>query len=74
MTLHDAIVEVFSAAGVAMTATSIAAEINRLGLYSRRDGSSLPANQISARVHNYSQLFTNSGGLIRLKEETPPRH
>lgn len=67
MTLHEAIVEVLSIAGKAMTAPVIAAEVNRLGHYSRRDGLPVPANQISARVNNYSHLFTRSDGLIGLQ-------
>lgn len=67
LTLHEAIVEVLSIAGKAMTAPVIAAEVNRLGHYSRRDGLPVPANQVSARVNRYSHLFTRSDGLIGLE-------
>lgn len=67
MTLHEAIVEVLSIAGRAMTAHVIAAEVNWLGHYTRRDGLPVPANQISARVNNYSHLFTCNNGLIDLR-------
>jgi hypothetical protein len=67
VTLHGAIVEVLSVAKGPMTSGAIAAEVNRLGLYSRRDGTPVPANQISARVNRYPHLFTRGGGLIGLR-------
>ena len=70
LTLHEAIVEVLSIAGEAMTAPAIAAEVNRLGHYSRRDGLPVPVNQISARVNKYSHLFTRSDGLLGLQSRS----
>lgn len=67
LTLHEAIVEVLSVAKGGMTSSAIAAEINRLALYSRRDRLPVPANQVSARVNRYPHLFTRSNGLIGLK-------
>lgn len=82
LTLQEAIVEVLSIAGEAMTARDIAAEVNQLGHYARRDGLPVPANQISARVNKYSYYFTRSDGLIGLQHGSPtnpalvrpPRH
>ncbi|RDV00889.1 winged helix-turn-helix domain-containing protein [Trinickia dinghuensis] len=71
LTLHEAIVQVLSAAGEPMTAGAIAEEVRRLGLYSRRDGAPAPANQVNARVNRYSQLFGRNDGLISLRSESP---
>lgn len=73
MTLHDAIVEVLTMAGVALTTSAIAVEINQRGQYVRRDGRPVPTNQISARVNNYSHLFTRSNGLIDLRSRPQTR-
>lgn len=60
MKLHEAIVETLRAHGRAMTAKEIAQYINAHGLYTRRDGAPVPANQIQARIHRpeYRGLFT----------------
>ncbi|MDA3669883.1 HNH endonuclease [Burkholderia cenocepacia] len=64
LTLHDAISEVLMAAGVPLSARTIADEVNRLGRYTRRDGAPVDANQITSRTHNYPHLFTVVDGLI----------
>lgn len=71
LTLHEAIVEVLLSADEAMTARVIAAKVNRLGLYIRRDGMPVPPTQISARVNKYPHLFTRKSGLIGLQRGSP---
>lgn len=57
MKLHEAITEVIRRAGHPLTYTEIANAINAGRLYSRKDGTPVPASQISARVKNYPHLF-----------------
>ena len=60
MKLHEAIVKTLQTHGRAMTAKEIAQYINAHGLYTRRDGAPVPANQIQARIcrPEYRDLFT----------------
>ena len=58
MKLHEAIQEVIRQSGRPLTYSEIAQRVNQEGLYSRKDGRSVPASQISARVKNYPALFT----------------
>lgn len=57
MKLHEAIQKVIRDSGRALTFTEIAKQINKDGLYSRKDGKPLPASQVSARVKNHPSLF-----------------
>lgn len=57
MKLHEAIQEVIRHSGHPLTFTEIAKQINAQELYTRKDGQSVPASQISARVKSYPQLF-----------------
>ena len=57
MKLHEAIQEVIRQSGHPLTFTEIAKQINAQELYSRKDGQTVPASQISARVKSYPQLF-----------------
>ena len=61
MKLHEAIQEVIRQSGHPLTFTEIAKQINAQELYTRRDGQSVPASQISARVKSYPQLFKVDG-------------
>lgn len=74
LTLHDAISEVLMAAGVPLSARTIADEVNRLGRYTRRDGAPVDANQITARTHNYPHLFTVVDGLIAQNSPSRATH
>ena len=65
MTLHEAIATVLQDG--AKSARGIADEINRRGLYRRKDGKELPASQVSARVSRYRTRFDRNSGLISLK-------
>jgi hypothetical protein len=64
-TLHEAMKEVL-ADHDRRSASEIASEINRLGLYARGDGRPVPASQISARANKYRNLFVRAGGKICL--------
>jgi hypothetical protein len=62
VTLHKAMRIVLSTApGGRMLAAELAAHIDRRGLYKMRDGRSVEAQQIHARVGHYPDLFTRDG-------------
>jgi hypothetical protein len=54
-------------AGGPMTARQLADFINQRGLYSRRDGTKVPANQISARANRYKHLFVRTARGLALR-------
>lgn len=70
MTLHEAIVSVLQAKGTSMTTQEIADELNRNGLYSKRDGSEISAFQIHGRTRNYGHLFHREGSTVSLRSKT----
>lgn len=70
--LHAAIAEVLESTGRAMSPAEIAEHINRRGLYSRRDGSPLPANQVSARIRRYPAKFSSTPSGIQLNNVHAP--
>jgi hypothetical protein len=73
--LHEAMIHVLrDRSNVPMSARELADDINRSGLYRKRDGSPVDAGQIHARVHNYPRLFVREGGRILLREATEPTH
>lgn len=49
-----------------LRAGDLAARINSRRLYRMRDGRPVEAQQIHARVNNYSDLFEKEGTFIRL--------
>jgi hypothetical protein len=67
-TLHDAIrIVLFDQAAHTATTSQICAEIERRGLYTRKDGEAARAKQINARVRQYPDLFTfDKPGTVRL--------
>ncbi len=71
MTLHDAIAEVLRRNGNRpMHAEDIAAEVHRLGLYRKKDGSAAEPKQVTARMtkDRYRHLFEPmSGSFYRLR-------
>ncbi len=67
-TLRDAMVTVLRGRDSGLTAPEIATEVERKGLYRRRDGRPAPGGQIHSYVHNYPDVFVRDGGRIRLKE------
>lgn len=66
MTLHEAIQQVLRNAGKPLSASEIAAIINKERLYVRGDKNPVPGSQINARVRNYPQFFKKNGNLIDL--------
>jgi hypothetical protein len=72
LTLHEALAKVLRESGTEwMTARELTDEVNRRGLYRKRDGSALEVNQVHARTNNYDELFEKEGSNIRLREESP---
>ena len=71
LTLHEAIDHVLKKRNTPMEAKDIAEEINKAGLYSRKDGTPIPASQIHLRVNHYPHLFTklNDGTISRITNE-----
>jgi hypothetical protein len=53
-----------------MTARELATEVNRRGLYKRRDGRALDAVQIRARAGQYSSLFARREGRIFVSDQS----
>jgi hypothetical protein len=66
MTAVQAIVHVLRDMGLPMRAGELADEINRRGIYSRRDGNPLPAYQVSSAVHANPLRFRTENGLVSL--------
>lgn len=67
LTLHEAMQEVLiTAPGQRMSAVDIARAIEKRVLYRMRDGRSVEAQQIYARVGHYSHMFERDGQGIRL--------
>jgi hypothetical protein len=72
MTLHEALAHILRENGNApMTARELADAVNARGLYRKRDGSAVEANQVQARTNNYAAIFEKDGTHIRLREESP---
>ena len=67
MTLHDALAVVLRERGNAWTTVKeLADEVNRRGLYLKRDGSPIEPSQVHARTKNYASLFEKDGPKVRL--------
>lgn len=68
--LHDAIKIVLDETdSKEMSAAELAETLYQRGLYTKRDGSKAPANQLRARISNYSEMFEAlPGNVIKLKE------
>jgi hypothetical protein len=64
MTLQDAIIQVLIQQKRPMTATAIAAALNKNKWYIKKDGSDIKGNQIHARVKSYPHLFAKVNDLI----------
>ncbi|MBA3631087.1 MAG: hypothetical protein H0W55_15700 [Actinobacteria bacterium] len=70
MTLHKAIESVLREnANQWMTVQELVTEVNRRGLYRKRDGTKVGANQIHARTNNYDSIFEKDGSRVRLRME-----
>jgi len=68
--LHEAIIQVLQQKGSTMTTQEIADALNKNGLYSKKDGSSISAFQIHGRTRNYGHLFNRNGSEVSLKSKT----
>ena len=69
MTLHEALAHVLrDHNNEPMTARELADEVNQRGLYYKRDGNPVEANQVHARTNNYRAVFEKEGSQIRLRD------
>jgi hypothetical protein len=67
LTLHEAIEQVLRENNNKwMTVRELADEVNRRGLYRKKDGTLIEPNQIHARTKNYDQIFEKNGSRVRL--------
>lgn len=67
MTLHAAMAAILGEWGPTR-ATKLADEIEKRGLYRRKDGKPAGAHQVHARVHNYPDIFERvSPGVVGLR-------
>lgn len=66
LTLHEAMETVLAGRGNRwMTVHELAEEINRRGLYEKRDGTPVDPTQIHARANKYGSRFEKDGARIR---------
>jgi uncharacterized protein (DUF1778 family) len=69
-TLHEAMRIVLNERQTATT-SELSEEIDRRGLYSRKDGTAAKAQQINARARKYPELFEiDSSGSVRLSSNS----
>ena len=66
MTLHEAIKVVLKEAGRPMSTREIAAELNKRGLYAKKDGTEITDFQVHGRTKNYPKLFRREGTTVHL--------
>ncbi|MDN3594165.1 DNA-deoxyinosine glycosylase [Zunongwangia endophytica] len=69
MTLHSAIELVLKKKNKAMTTQEIADDLNKKGLYQKKDKSEITAFQVHGRTRKYSHLFERNGSLVSLSKE-----
>ncbi|WP_205514675.1 N-6 DNA methylase [Longitalea arenae] len=70
MKLHEAIEDILLKSGKPLTVRDIVFEINNTGLYKRKDEKKLEANQVRARIRQYSELFQNINGHVFITSDT----
>lgn len=71
MTLHEAIIKLLQLRGRSMTTIEIANELNKLGWYTKNDGSKITDFQIHGRTQNYPQFFKRNSTQVSLINITP---
>lgn len=75
VTLHDELARILEARGNRWQSTrDLAVEVNRRGLYLKRDGSPVLSGQIHLRTRSgghYQHLFERDGKLVRLRRPDP---
>jgi antitoxin Phd len=71
-TLHEAMRVVLSEQQRhAVTTSQLSEEIERRGLYARKDGAAARARQINARARKYPNLFVvDNSGYVRLSDSS----
>jgi HB1, ASXL, restriction endonuclease HTH domain len=71
LTLHEALEQVLRESDTPwMNVRELADEVNRRGLYHKRDGTPVEPNQVHARTKNYTKLFEKNGPRVRLRGTT----
>jgi hypothetical protein len=66
LTLHEAIKVVLEEAERPMSTREIATELNRRGLYGKKDGTAITDFQVHGRTKNYPKLFRREGTTVSL--------
>jgi hypothetical protein len=67
LTLHQALEQILRENDNRwMTVRELADELNRRGLYRKKDGTPVEPNQVHARAKNYNKVFEKSGSRVRL--------
>ena len=69
MTLHSAIESVLKKKNKAMTTQEIADDLNKNGLYQKKDKSEITAFQVHGRTRKHPHLFERNGSLVSLSKE-----
>lgn len=71
LTLHEALVRILRENGNDwLTVHELAQAVTERGLYRKRDGSPVEANQVHGRTNNYKAVFEKDGARVRLREGT----
>lgn len=69
VTLHEEVAAILAESGRTwMSTDEIADEVNRRGIYRKRDGSAMTAFQVHGRTRNYAGLFDRDGSMVRLRD------
>lgn len=66
MTLHNAIKKILQNKGQRMTTKEIADELNKNGLYKKRDQTEITDFQVHGRTKNYPSIFKRNGVIVSL--------
>ncbi len=72
-TLHEEIANILTENdNKGLTASEIAAQVNKRKRYKKKNGTDVKSNQISARTSNHSEIFEKREGLIFLIQQGNP--
>ena len=66
MTLHEAIKQILQDKGQSMTTNEIANELNKKGLYQKKDGTEISDFQVHGRTKSYPNIFNRNGAIVSL--------
>ncbi len=64
--LHYAMEQLLIEVGAPVNASELAQQVNKRGLYRKRDGSPVAPDQIRARARQYGHVFAQSAGIVSL--------